>query len=138
MFSFLNVTQLQDVIYRIKTAFNTEFEAMHRQKVQELNRVRDRNRHIRDIMQELDMNEKLWEPSLSNSEWPERMLTVDDSEVTTIKQYSSLKVQQTKCCVKLLCGCCCFLLECKIVCVYHHMIIFFSQFTRDLCTFVPF
>uniref|UniRef100_A0A7N6ANC1 Cilia- and flagella-associated protein 43 n=1 Tax=Anabas testudineus TaxID=64144 RepID=A0A7N6ANC1_ANATE len=76
---------LQDVIYRIKTAFNTEFEAMHRQKVQELNRVRDRNRHIRDIMQELDMNEKLWEPSLSNSEWPERMLTVDDSEIKAEK-----------------------------------------------------
>ncbi|KAF3708148.1 Cilia- and flagella-associated protein 43 [Channa argus] len=71
---------LQDVIYHIKTAFNTEFEAVHKQKVQELNRVRDRNRHIREIMQELDMNEKLWEPSLSNSEWPERMLTVDDSE----------------------------------------------------------
>ncbi|KAK2921789.1 hypothetical protein Q8A73_001274 [Channa argus] len=72
---------LQDVIYHIKTAFNTEFEAVHKQKVQELNRVRDRNRHIREIMQELDMNEKLWEPSLSNSEWPERMLTVDDSEI---------------------------------------------------------
>ncbi|KAK2824393.1 hypothetical protein Q5P01_021568 [Channa striata] len=76
---------LQDVIYRIKTAFNTEFEAVHKQKVQELNRVRDRNRQIKEIMQELCMNEKLWEPSLCNSEWPERMLTVADSEIKAEK-----------------------------------------------------
>ncbi|XP_045926905.1 cilia- and flagella-associated protein 43 isoform X2 [Micropterus dolomieu] len=76
---------LQDVIFRIKTAFNADFEATHRQKVQELNHVRDRNRHIREIMLELDMNEKLWEPSLTNSEWPERLLTVDDSEIKAEK-----------------------------------------------------
>lgn len=73
---------MQDAIYCVKTAFNADFEALHRQKVQEVNRVRERNRHIREIMMELDMNEKLWEPSLTNSEQPERLLSVDDSEVT--------------------------------------------------------
>ncbi|KAK5854131.1 hypothetical protein PBY51_015227 [Eleginops maclovinus] len=72
---------LQDVIYRIKTAFNTDFEAMHRQKVQELNQVRDRNTHVREIMLELDMKEALWEPSLTSSERPERLLAVDHSEI---------------------------------------------------------
>ncbi|XP_041802985.1 cilia- and flagella-associated protein 43 [Chelmon rostratus] len=76
---------LQDVICRIKTAFNADFEAVHRQKVQELNRVKGRNRHIRGIMLELDMTEKLSEPSLTNSEQPERLLTVDDSEITAEK-----------------------------------------------------
>ncbi|XP_028458704.1 cilia- and flagella-associated protein 43 isoform X2 [Perca flavescens] len=76
---------LQDVIYRIKTAFNTDFEAVHRQKVQEVNRVRDRNRHIRKILLELDMNEDLWEPSLTVSEQPEKLLTVDDSEIKAEK-----------------------------------------------------
>ncbi|XP_026164299.1 cilia- and flagella-associated protein 43 isoform X5 [Mastacembelus armatus] len=79
---------LQGVIYRIRMAFNTEFEAVHRQKVQELNRVRDRNRKIREIMMELDMNEKLWEPSLTDSEWPERLLTVDDSEIKAEKYFT--------------------------------------------------
>ncbi|XP_040905777.1 cilia- and flagella-associated protein 43 [Toxotes jaculatrix] len=79
------IVLLQDVIYRIKTAFNTEFETVHRQKVQEFNRVKDRNRHIREIMLKLDMEEKLWEPSLTNSEWPERLFTVDDSEITAEK-----------------------------------------------------
>ncbi|XP_039994475.1 cilia- and flagella-associated protein 43 [Xiphias gladius] len=79
---------LQDVIYRIKTAFNTEFEAVHRQKVQELNRVKERKRHIGEIMLELDMKEKLWEPSLTNNEWPERLLTVEDSEIKAQKYHT--------------------------------------------------
>ncbi|XP_047190800.1 cilia- and flagella-associated protein 43 isoform X1 [Scophthalmus maximus] len=76
---------LQDVIHRIKTAFNAEFDAVHRQKVQELNHVRERNRHIREILLELDMRQELWEPSLTNSEWPERLFTVDDSEIKAEK-----------------------------------------------------
>ncbi|XP_042289784.1 cilia- and flagella-associated protein 43 isoform X1 [Thunnus maccoyii] len=76
---------LQDMIYRVKTAFNTEFDTVHRQKVQELSRIRDRNRQIREIIAELEMNEKLWEPSLDVSEWPERLFTVDDSEIKAEK-----------------------------------------------------
>ncbi|XP_023144342.2 cilia- and flagella-associated protein 43 isoform X1 [Amphiprion ocellaris] len=79
------ITLLQDVIYRIKTAFNADFEVLHRQKVQELKRVKDRNRLIREMMLELDMNMDLWEPSLTDSEWPERLLTVDDSEIKAEK-----------------------------------------------------
>lgn len=75
---------MQDVMHRIKTAFNAELEAVHKQKVQELSRVRDRNRHIRELMLELDMREELWEPSLTTSEQPETLFTVDDSEVTDI------------------------------------------------------
>ncbi|KAM7385486.1 hypothetical protein PAMP_001568 [Pampus punctatissimus] len=76
---------LQDTVYRVKTAFNTEFDAVHRQKVQELSRIRDRNKQIREIMAELEMNEKLWEPNVKNSEWPERLFTVDDSEIKAEK-----------------------------------------------------
>ncbi|KAF7668376.1 hypothetical protein LDENG_00016910 [Lucifuga dentata] len=75
------ITLLQEVINQIKTAFNTEFEATHKQKVQELNRVKNRNKRIREIMEELSMSETLWKPSLVDSECPERMLTVDDSEI---------------------------------------------------------
>ncbi|KAM7408596.1 hypothetical protein PAMA_002353 [Pampus argenteus] len=76
---------LQDTVYRVKTAFNAEFDAVHRQKVQEHSRIRDRNKQIREIMAELEMNEKLWEPNLDNSEWPERLFTVDDSEIKAEK-----------------------------------------------------
>ncbi|KAM8859660.1 cilia- and flagella-associated protein 43 isoform 2-T2 [Spinachia spinachia] len=79
---------LQDVIRRIKTAFNIDFEAVYKQKVQELNRVKDRNRHITEIMLELDLREKLWEPGLTISEQPERLLAVDHSEIKAEKYLS--------------------------------------------------
>ena len=70
------------MIYKVKTAFNTEFLGVYKQKEQEINRVKDKNRRIVEIMAELDLKEKLWEPSLSDNERPERALTVQDCEVT--------------------------------------------------------
>lgn len=70
------------MIYNIKAGFDAEFEALHRQKKQEVVNVRERNKDIQQIMLKLDMTRDLWEPSLSNSEQPERLFTVDDSEVT--------------------------------------------------------
>lgn len=81
------------MIHGVKTAFNTEFEAVHRQKVQELSRMRERNRQIREIMAELEIDEELWEPSLDDSEWPERLFTVDDSEVTDrLMKHRNIKI----------------------------------------------
>ncbi|XP_055358538.1 cilia- and flagella-associated protein 43 isoform X2 [Betta splendens] len=90
------ITLLQDVIYCIKTAFNAEFEAVHRQKVQELNRVRDRNRQIGAIMLALNSSETLWEPGLSRSEWPERMLTVDEAEIKAQKHLTPEQKEEEK------------------------------------------
>lgn len=70
------------MIYNIKTGFDAEFEALHRQKMQEVVNVRERNKDIRRIMEKLDMKRELWEPSLTDSEQPEGLFTVDDSEVT--------------------------------------------------------
>lgn len=58
---------------------------MYKQKEQELSRVRDKNKRITEILTELEMREDLWEPSLTDSERPERALTVLDSEVTTLE-----------------------------------------------------
>ncbi|XP_053730912.1 cilia- and flagella-associated protein 43 isoform X5 [Synchiropus splendidus] len=76
---------LQDVIHRVKTAFNNEFDAVHRQKVQEISHVRDRNRQIREIMAELELKEDLWEPEMTVSEMPERLFSVDNHEIETEK-----------------------------------------------------
>ncbi|XP_062851720.1 cilia- and flagella-associated protein 43 [Trichomycterus rosablanca] len=76
---------LQDVIYKVKTAFNSGFETVYKQKEQEISRVRDKNKRITEILTELEMQEKLWEPSLTDSERPERALTVMDLEITAQK-----------------------------------------------------
>ncbi|ROL49549.1 Cilia- and flagella-associated protein 43 [Anabarilius grahami] len=75
------ITLLKDVIYKVKSTFNKEFEAIYKQKEQEINRVREKNKRISEIMTELDLSETLWEPKLTDNECPERALTVTDSEI---------------------------------------------------------
>ncbi|XP_048464916.1 cilia- and flagella-associated protein 43 isoform X2 [Rhincodon typus] len=76
------IVLLQDVIYNIKTTFNKEFDATYKQKEVEMARVKDRTVRIVEIMQQLDMDEEVWLPTMSNKELPEREFEVQDSEVT--------------------------------------------------------
>ncbi|KAJ8402751.1 hypothetical protein AAFF_G00364230 [Aldrovandia affinis] len=86
---------LQDVISKVKTTFNKEFEATYKQKEQEINRVKERNKRIREIMLELEVEEELWEPAMSDSEKPEKALTVDESEIK-VEKYLSLEQRQNE------------------------------------------
>ncbi|XP_068133207.1 cilia- and flagella-associated protein 43 isoform X2 [Hyperolius riggenbachi] len=76
---------LQDIINSVKTAFNKEFEVVYRQKEQEVSRVNERNQRILEIMNELNIQEKILEPKFTDSEKPERALTVEDSEIKVEK-----------------------------------------------------
>ena len=69
------------MIYKVKTAFNSEFDGVRKQKEQEMGRVREKNRRMGEIMGELGAQQELWEPTMGDSEQPERALTVEDSEV---------------------------------------------------------
>ncbi|XP_055026578.2 cilia- and flagella-associated protein 43 [Misgurnus anguillicaudatus] len=89
------VTLLKDVIYKVKISFNEEFEAVYKQKEQEINRVREKNKRISEIMAELDLSEPLWEPTLTNNECPERALTVTDSEIK-VEKYLTPEQRQTE------------------------------------------
>ncbi|XP_063047759.1 cilia- and flagella-associated protein 43 isoform X2 [Engraulis encrasicolus] len=82
------ITLLQDVIYKVKSAFNKEFDSVYKQKEQEIYRVREKNKRIMEIMTELDLKEALWEPTLTASERPERALMVEDSEIKVEKYLS--------------------------------------------------
>lgn len=124
---------MQDVIYGIKMAFNAEFEALHKQKLQELKWVENRNKRIREITQKLETGQELWEPGLTDSEWPERLLTVDDSEVTVFSQivqavdtgHGKLKTHKAVCvCTLGSCVVCLFALiaTCELACDYRHVI----------------
>lgn len=86
----------------MKTAFNAEFEAVYKQKEQEIGRIRDKNKRITEIMNKLELQETLWEPTLSNNERPERTLTVSDSEVTTPVRWSCILLAKYQC-INILC-----------------------------------
>ncbi|KAM4748788.1 cilia- and flagella-associated protein 43 [Rhinophrynus dorsalis] len=72
---------LQDIIHNVKKAFNKDFELVCKQKEQEVSRVKERNQRIMEIMSELNLQEKLLEPTFTDSEKPERALIVEDSEI---------------------------------------------------------
>ncbi|XP_064320171.1 cilia- and flagella-associated protein 43 [Phalacrocorax carbo] len=79
------IVLLKEIIYKVKTAFNKEFDIIARQKEQEIARVKERNLRIREILAQLDLQVEVWEPALTDDEIPERALTVQNSEIKVEK-----------------------------------------------------
>ena len=61
---------------------------MFKQKEAEIKRVKERNDRIRKILGDLDLDEKVFEPSMSVDEKPELLLEVKDEEVPFEKYIS--------------------------------------------------
>ncbi|XP_023571341.1 cilia- and flagella-associated protein 43 isoform X2 [Octodon degus] len=85
---------LKDIIYKVKTAFNNEFDAAYKQKELEVARVKKRNIRIKEIISDLDLGESVWEPEFEDCEKPERTLVVENSEVTAPRHFNAW--QRTK------------------------------------------
>ncbi|XP_066477233.1 cilia- and flagella-associated protein 43 [Tiliqua scincoides] len=85
---------LKDIIYQVKMAFNKEFDGVIRMKEQEIARVNERNVRITEILQQLDLQEKIWVPSFSDNEKPECALIVSETEIKA-KEYLT-PVQKAK------------------------------------------
>lgn len=85
-----NLLVFQDIIYKVKTAFNSEFDAAYKQKEFELARVKEKNVRIKEIISYLDLGENVWQPEFEDCEKPERTLIVENSEVLTSLVSSSL------------------------------------------------
>ena len=70
---------LQDCVYRIKEAFNKEFEEVLRLKRVEIARIQEKNVRISKIISQLKLDETIVQPSLNPDEEPERLLVVEVS-----------------------------------------------------------
>ncbi|XP_071302063.1 cilia- and flagella-associated protein 43 isoform X1 [Agelaius tricolor] len=92
---------LKDVIYKVKAAFNEEFNIVLQKKEQEIARVKERNLKIQEILQQLDLQVELWEPGLTDDEMPERVLTVQDSEIKAEKYMTQEEKEQAEMLAKL-------------------------------------
>lgn len=73
----------QDIIYKVKTTFNSEFNAAYKQKELEVARVKEKNVRIQEIILDLDLEELVWQPEFDDREKPERTLVVESNEVLT-------------------------------------------------------
>ena len=65
-------------------AFNKEFDEVFQKKEQEIAKIKDKNKRIGKILNDLDFDESMVEPVFSVYEKPERLLTVKDSEVAKL------------------------------------------------------
>lgn len=83
------IVLLQDATHRIKVAFNKEFDDVYKQKEAEIKRVKEKNERIRKILGDLELSEKVFEPSLSVDEKPELLFEVKDNEVPFEKYISA-------------------------------------------------
>ncbi|ESO90244.1 hypothetical protein LOTGIDRAFT_233795 [Lottia gigantea] len=79
------IVLLEDALYRIKVTFNKEFDEVYQKKEQEIQKIKDKNKRIKKIIEDLDLKETVVEPELGVLEKPELLLTVKDSEVTVEK-----------------------------------------------------
>ncbi|KAM6347636.1 cilia- and flagella-associated protein 43 isoform 9-T13 [Alca torda] len=95
------IVLLKDIIYKVKTAFNKEFDIVARQKEQEIARVKERNLRIREILSQLDLQVEVWEPALTDDERPERALTVQDSEIKVEKYLTQQEREKAEMLAKL-------------------------------------
>ncbi|XP_054437726.1 cilia- and flagella-associated protein 43 [Pteronotus mesoamericanus] len=87
---------LKDIIYKVKTVFNSEFDAAYKQKEFEITRVKERNVRIQEIILDLELEESVWQPEFEDCEKPERTLVVEDSEISAQKHVKPWQKAKTE------------------------------------------
>lgn len=72
---------IEDSIYRIKLLYNKDFDDVLVKKELEIAKIKDKNKRIRKILDDLGINDPVYQPELGPIEKPEMLLVTDDSEV---------------------------------------------------------
>ncbi|XP_036592448.1 cilia- and flagella-associated protein 43-like [Trichosurus vulpecula] len=80
---------LKDIIYKIKTIFNNEFVTTFQQKKLAIAHVREKNIRLREIIEDLELGEDVWQPEIEDCEKPDLILTVADDEIE-VERYLTL------------------------------------------------
>uniref|UniRef100_A0A670I0J7 Cilia- and flagella-associated protein 43 n=1 Tax=Podarcis muralis TaxID=64176 RepID=A0A670I0J7_PODMU len=87
---------LRNIIYNVKSHFNKEFDAVIRMKDLEIARVQERNVRIAEILMQLELQEEIWVPVLSEKEKPDQALIILDSEIKVEKYLTPLQKAKEK------------------------------------------
>ena len=81
----LQFSIVKEIIYRLKEVFNKDFDEDFTKKEQEIARIKEKNKRINKIFADLDLlNQMQADPELSALEKPEKLFTVEDSEVFSL------------------------------------------------------
>uniref|UniRef100_A0A8C6XW02 Cilia- and flagella-associated protein 43 n=1 Tax=Naja naja TaxID=35670 RepID=A0A8C6XW02_NAJNA len=94
---------LRDIIYNVKSAFNKEFDSVARMKELEIARVKEKNIRISEILNQLEIKEEIWVPTLMDNEKPERALVVQESEIKVEKYLTPVQKAKNKIMARIEC-----------------------------------
>ena len=83
---------LRELIIHAKMEFNALFQEKARQKQDEITKIEDKNERIREILRELQIEEKVFSATIHDEEAPERTLEVKDSEIKVQKVITKLNI----------------------------------------------
>jgi len=74
----------QEAIYRIKVDFNKQFDEVFVKKELELTKISEKNKRIKKILDDLGVQDPVYEPEMCATEKPEMLLTTTDDEVMSL------------------------------------------------------
>lgn len=87
---------LEQLIREIKSSFNKRFEDTFAIKEEKIDEIRTKNVRISEILKELKVEEEFFKPSWNEKEFPEKVITVEDSEVPVEKYISEMDRKRLK------------------------------------------
>lgn len=90
------ITLLKEVCRKMRMVFNDKFEALAREKEDVISAVQALNNRIYEILGELQVEEKVYAPTLSDTEVPDSAVTVRDDELERRPYISEATLQKRR------------------------------------------
>ena len=89
--------QLEESMYKMRKEFNLDVEAARKQKKTIVEIVRDQNRRLRQINEELEIDEEIYTPEIDETlEYPEKFLEVASEDVTEYVKQKKKREKEEK------------------------------------------
>ncbi|KAH6573720.1 hypothetical protein BASA61_002819 [Batrachochytrium salamandrivorans] len=85
---------LGEYIQDIKINFNNRFASIAAQKQEEISKIEEKNKRINSILLQLQLQETIYHPELSNDELPYRLIEVQDSEIKSERFISAEEMKR--------------------------------------------
>ena len=90
----IQVLLYEQLIREMKMNFNSKFDDCFALKENKLDEINSKNNRIAEILAELKISEEYFKPIWSNAEFPDRVITVADSEIPIEKYISEAERKQ--------------------------------------------
>jgi hypothetical protein len=84
----IQILLLEQLIREMKISFNKKFDDCFATKEEKFDEIRTKNNRMKEILNELKIQEDYFKPTWKDSEFPEKVVTVTDEEIPVAKYIS--------------------------------------------------